>query len=125
MEKLNDVCRRIHLQKSNKWDATKDVLMADQRLEALTELQRTPRSYKKKADEYWSTGIRENRQKRPRLCNEEANNSTEDSHVPQSMSTFTPDLLRSRLKDLGIKTRVRKLESPYDMYCIALNSQEH
>ena len=93
MEKLNDVCRQIHLQKSNKWDATKDVLMADQRLEALTELQRTPRSYKKKADEYWSTGIRENRQKRPRLCNEEANNSTEDSHVPQSMSTFTPDLL--------------------------------
>ena len=37
-----------HLQKSNKWDATKDVLMADQRLEALTELQRTPRSYKKR-----------------------------------------------------------------------------
>ena len=48
MEKLNDVCRRIHLQKSNKWDKTKDVLMADQRLEALTELQGTPRSYKKK-----------------------------------------------------------------------------
>ena len=30
VEKLNDVVRRIHLQKSNKWDAAKDVLLAEE-----------------------------------------------------------------------------------------------
>lgn len=39
VEKLNDVCRRIHLVKSNKWDATKDVLLVGKRIELLSNLE--------------------------------------------------------------------------------------
>ncbi|CAB4019335.1 Hypothetical predicted protein [Paramuricea clavata] len=63
VEKLNDDCWRTHLEKSNKWDAAKDVLMAEERLGVLSELQRTPRTYKKKADKYWATGIMDSRKK--------------------------------------------------------------
>jgi hypothetical protein len=59
VEKLNDNVRRIHLQKSNKWDAAKDVLMAEERLRVLSDLEREPRPYKKKADNYWLDGIKE------------------------------------------------------------------
>ena len=61
VEKLNYNCRRIHLQKSNKWDAAKDVLLAEERLGELNTLQRTPRNYKKKLEEYWSGEISANR----------------------------------------------------------------
>ncbi|CAB4015118.1 Hypothetical predicted protein [Paramuricea clavata] len=44
VEKLNDTCRRIHLEKSNKWDAAKHVLMAEERLGVRSDLERTPRS---------------------------------------------------------------------------------
>lgn len=45
--------------------------MVEERLRVLSELERAPRPYKKKADEYWANGIRESRSKRPRLCNQE------------------------------------------------------
>jgi len=35
VEKKNDDCRHLHLQKSNKWDAPKDVLLALKRQEHL------------------------------------------------------------------------------------------
>ncbi|CAB3986080.1 Hypothetical predicted protein [Paramuricea clavata] len=68
VEKLNDVCRRIYLEKSNKWDATKDVLLVEERLQHLSELQRTPRLYNK-VSEYWKSEIHENRWKHTRFCN--------------------------------------------------------
>lgn len=91
--------------------------MAEERLGVLSELQRTARPYKKKADEYWSNGIKESRRKRYRLCNqEEVSLGTED------VSLLTPEILRSRLKDLGVTTRVRKHSRLLDMYNIALQS---
>ena len=39
VEKLNDDCRRIHLQQSNKWDAAKDVLMVGKRIKMLGEFE--------------------------------------------------------------------------------------
>lgn len=120
VEKLNDSCRRTHHEKSNKWDAAKDVLMAEKRLGVLHELDRTPRVYQKKAGEYWSTGIKESRRKRPRLHdNEEVSDGSED------ISLLTPDELRSRLRDMGVKTRVRKQSRLVDMYNITLQSQPH
>ena len=53
VEKPNDDCRRIHLFKSNKWDAAEDVLLVGKRLENLQELQRTPRAYNKRTTAYW------------------------------------------------------------------------
>ena len=56
------------------------------------------------SDEYWSQGILDSRSKRPRLSNESCDNEDEDS-------TLTASELRSRLKDLGIKTKVRNVET--------------
>lgn len=46
VETLIDDCRRIYLDKSNQWDAVKDVLMVGQRLGVLSEVQRTAGPYK-------------------------------------------------------------------------------
>ena len=119
VEKLNDTVRRIHLQKSNKWDAAQDVVLAEERLRVLSELKRTPRSYKKRANDYWSNGIKESRRRRLRLCDGE-----EVSDCSEDISTLTPEILRSRLKDLGVTTRVRKLDRLLEMY-IALQTQSH
>ena len=117
MEKLNDNCRRIHFQKSNKWDSAKDVLLAEERLGELSTLERTPRNYKKKLEEYWTGGINASRSKRPRLCNTEAvADGTEES---EDTSSLTSEIIKSRLKDMGIKTRVRKLSRLLDIYNIA------
>lgn len=116
MEKLNDDCRRTHLQKSNKWNACKDVLLAEQRLEYLNDVRRTPRKYNKKSDQYWSKEIRESRNKRPRLSNENVQNE-------DPLLTLTPEELQSRLKDIGIKTRVRNRTTLLDMYRVNLQSQ--
>ncbi len=74
VEKLNDDCRCIHLQTSNKWDAANSVLQIDKRLRHLSDLQQTPRQYKKKSAEYWESGIGESRSKCPRLANQEQTN---------------------------------------------------
>ncbi|CAB4025926.1 Hypothetical predicted protein [Paramuricea clavata] len=118
VEKLNDNCRRIHLEKSNKWDAAKDVLLAEERLKNLSHLQRTPRPYKKKADEYWSTGIKESRSKRPRLRDQVQPSEAEMDE--EDMSTLTANELRKRLKDMGIKTAARNIDRLLDMYHIAM-----
>lgn len=94
------------------------LLLVEGRLLYLSDSQRTPRRYQKKTDEYWSTGIRESRSKRPRLCNQEQADENEDN-----LSTLTPEELRLRLKDLGIKTRVRNVTRLLDMYHIALQFQ--
>ncbi|CAB3983391.1 Hypothetical predicted protein [Paramuricea clavata] len=55
VEKLNDDCRRVHLQRSNKWDAAKDVLLVGKRVKHLA------------FQSYWETGILESRTKRQRI----------------------------------------------------------
>ena len=94
--------------------------MAEERLRVLSDLEREPRPYKKKADNYWWVGIKESRRKRPRLCDEE-----EISDDPEDISSLTPEILKLRLKDMGITTRFRKLSRLLDMYTVALQSQQH
>jgi len=68
-EKNNDDCRRFHLNKSNKWDAASDVLKVMKWLERLRSIERTPRNYTKRKNEYWHNDIKEKREnnKRRRL----------------------------------------------------------
>lgn len=118
VEKLNDDCRRIHLQKSNKWDAAKDVLIVGKRLEMLRDFKRSPRLYKKAAKDYWSGGITENRAKRPRLSHDEKSqqNSVEE------IDSLSPEMIKSKLKDLGITTRARNIKRLQGIYRAALQS---
>jgi hypothetical protein len=63
-------CRRIHLQRSNKWDAPKDVLLVEKRIENLSDYERAPRKYRKQDANYWEMDIKESRAKRTRVCTE-------------------------------------------------------
>ena len=120
VEKNNDDCRRIHLQKSNKWDASKDILLVEKRLEMLSDLERTPREYKKTSNDYWYTGIKEVRAKRQRLCCQEQGNTS--SNEVCSIQDLAPEVIKARLKDMGILTRVRNPKRLQEIYEDALQA---
>lgn len=120
MEKNNDDCRRIHLQKSNKWDAAKDVLLVSKRLEALASYERTPRSYLKRNAEYWGKEIKEKRAKQKlstkttRMCEEEEPNT----------ENMSPKQLKDALKQMGVITRVRNVKRLQELYVDAMREQQ-
>ena len=66
VEKNNDDAKKLYLQKSNKWDATRDVLQLEARQYALCGQEREKRKYTKRKTDYWETEISETRKKRPR-----------------------------------------------------------
>ena len=53
-------------QKSNKWDAARDVLLLESRQLALQSHERENRKYTKQKNDYWDDGIVETRKKRQR-----------------------------------------------------------
>ena len=58
-EKNNVDCRGVHLNKSNKWDAAGHVFLVLKRVEALSQLHHTPRTYKKRKVQYWECELKE------------------------------------------------------------------
>lgn len=66
IEKNNDDAKRIYFQKSNKWDAAKDILLLEHRQIELKHCEREKRKYDKKNTDYWEEGIIEKRKKRSR-----------------------------------------------------------
>ena len=123
IEKNNDDCRRIHLNKSNKWDAPADVLLVSRRIERLSRHQRTPRSYNKRNAEYWHCDLSQRRAKKKRIQMSENHEGTASIQV--NIEKYSPAELREKLKKLGIKTKVRKSTRLQDMYRNALNSQDN
>ena len=91
VEKKNDNCRRIHLQKSNKWDASKDVLLVLKRQERLRTYERTPRPYTKHKADYWENEIREKRRKQLSVVQAERSaNKTEAFETQMHMENMSP-----------------------------------
>ena len=119
-EKNNDDCRRIHLSKSNKWDAAGDVLLAMKRVEATLEHQRTPREYTKRSMQYWENDLQERREKHKRqrlaISSERATDNRIDDIIQMS-----PTELRKELKCLGVSTRIRNIKQLQEMYQDASN----
>ena len=62
--KNNDIAKRIFFQKSNKWDAARDVLQLEGRQQALHHCEREKRKYEKQNSEYYNSGIVDSRKKR-------------------------------------------------------------
>ena len=56
------------MQRSNKWDAPRDVLLLGKRLETLADYKRESRSYNKQGTDYWNVYIHESRAKRAKIC---------------------------------------------------------
>ena len=113
----------MHLNKSNKWDATRDVLLVAKRVERLSQLQRTPRTYQKRSAQYWDHDLREKRAKQKHRMDDErqANTNVKDSRVPDA-ENMSPTELRQALKELGVKTRVRNVKRLQEMFRIALQN---
>ena len=63
VEKNSDDAKKLYFQKSNKWDATRDVLQLEARQYALHGQEREKRKYTKRKTEYWLTDISETRKK--------------------------------------------------------------
>ena len=87
-------------------------------MEILSTMQRTPRQYKKKAADYWLSGILESRAKRPRFRQQEPS----PDHTLQNIADLIPAMIRSKLRELGVNTRVRNVKKLQEMYTTALQS---
>lgn len=110
MEKNNDDCRRIHLQKFNKWDATKDVLLVSKRLELLSDCERTPRAYKKRNSVYWETEIKEKRARQRAAMKNSSSPPGPNRSNEYDVSNMNPENIKAKLTEMGIRTRLRNLK---------------
>ena len=123
VEKNNDDVRKFHLTKSNKWDAPKDILFVTKRLQITGQHERVRRGYNKSNTEYWSTEIRESRRKRRKLS------AAPDVEIPAEINSesvldienLSAVEIKEKLKELGVQTRVRKLEKLQDILKHALH----
>jgi len=123
VEKLNDDCRRIHLERSNKWDAPKDILLVGKRLERLSAYERTPRQYRKRETDYWQNDIRETRAKRTRICIQ----LPDDSFVADNLivEDMISEEIKTKLKETGITTRLRSLKKLQELLIKTLRNEQH
>ena len=77
VEKNNDDAKKAYFQKSNKWDAAKDILELESRQEHLKKHEREKRPYRKQNTNYWNNDITEIRKKRHKASRDEgASNQT-------------------------------------------------
>ena len=96
--------QEVDLHRSNKWDATKDILLVGKKLEHLADCKRPTRKYIKQDVDYWKEGIKESRAKRHRVCMEEAKVGHLDFNM---INNLTVEEIKQKLKDMGNKTRCR------------------
>ena len=100
----------VHLLKSNKWDAAKDVLFVSKRLELLSEYETTPRNYKKRNAEYWETKIKEKRVCQRAAITELSSPVNPDSTNECDVANMTPEDIKAKLAEMGIRTRLRNVK---------------
>lgn len=109
IEKNNDDAKKIYFQKSNKWDAARDVLLLEHRQETLKHCEREKRQYCKRKTTYWEDGIIETRKKRMKACAREQHSNHSGADVQGNNSStneyikMTVKQLKQEIKALGIK----------------------
>ena len=123
MEKNNDDCQRVHLNKSNKWDAAGDVLLVSKRVETLSQFHRTPRAYHKRKAQYCDCQLKEKRAKHKGKINVRKKVQLHvDSNDTPNIQNMSPKDLREGLKKIGIKTHVRNVKRLQEMFQDALRN---
>lgn len=127
MEKNNDDCRRIHLQKSNKWDVARDVLLVSKRLELLSDCEQTPRAYKKRNGDYWETEIKEKCARRRAVMKNSSSPADPNSRDEYDVANMTPENIKAKLTEMGIRTRLRNVKRLQELLenALQLASQTH
>ena len=92
-------------------------------MEHLAAYERTPRQYRKRADEYWENTIREERATRRRLHLEMPQES--EGNIDQSsldIENMSVEEIKAELEKMGIKTRLRLQELLRDNLKKAVNT---
>lgn len=113
--KNNDDAKKLYFQKSNKWDATRDVLQLEAGQYALCGQEREKRQYRKRKSAYWETEISETRKKRPRpkVSDKSYGNevtTTGSSSATLDLSKLTVKELRNEINARGLKPKgLRKM----------------
>ena len=105
VEKNNDDAKRIFFQKSNKWDAARDVLQLEARQQALNDHEREKRKYDKQNNEYWGSGIVESRKKRMHSRVSASESQSEASAID------TTEVTRANYEKMTIKQLTQEIKS--------------
>ena len=108
VEKNNDDAKKLYFQKSNKWDATQEVLQLEARQYALRHQEREKRTYIKRKTAYWENEISETRKKRPRPKVSDENDGNEAATTSSSRTTL--DLSKKTVKELREEINARGLK---------------
>ena len=87
---------------------------ASKRQQITSEHARVHRHYTKSNTEYWSTEIRESRNKRRKLSAAHDDEVTEGGS-DLDIQSLSANEIKEKLKELGVPTRVRKLEKLRDI----------
>jgi len=116
IEKINDIVRTIYHNKSNKHDACLESLQALKRIDRLQSFEREPNKYEKKNNDYWTKDIFEQRRKRLRL----GVVPREDSAEIISVDSLSITEVKTKLRVLGVKTKIRRLEKLRELLCSEL-----
>ncbi|EDO31028.1 predicted protein [Nematostella vectensis] len=134
VEKNNDDAKRIYFQKSNKWDAAKDILLLESRQKSLEHHEREKRKYVKRNEEWWNSKILDSRKRRR---NTESNYTATTRRVqcgdctalkglglmfkqrtgrnlPMTHPVIFDELQRSRLKRSSAKQPLQLIAPPND-----------
>ncbi|XP_067672134.1 uncharacterized protein [Haliotis asinina] len=102
-EKRNDVIKKIHQRKSNKWDPTVEALQICKRMEESSKSTRDKRQYIKRKPEYWNEKIQQTRRAKRAKLNL-INCQPVEAVVLENMNE--PEL-RDFIEGKGIKTKAR------------------
>ncbi len=89
--------RKFHLTKSNKWDAPNDILLASKRKQITGQHERMHRQYSKSNTEYWSSEIKEARNKRRKLL--DSSNDAEEIITESSSELDIQNLSAIEIKE--------------------------
>lgn len=107
VEKNNDDAKRILFQKSNKWEAAKDILNTESRQWELRHHEREKATYKKRNVEYWEAGISQKR-KEQRLMSAPSSSLDEEmceESPTEDYNKMTLPQLRKLIKERGLKVK--------------------
>lgn len=123
VEKLNVDCRRIHLQRSNEWDAPKDIVLVGKRMEHLSEYERASRKYRKQELEYWNMKIHESRAKRPKIYTKLPDDDVVSGDL--MIDEMTAEEIKDKLKEGGFKTRLRSIKKLQELFLNTLREEKN
>ena len=98
----------MHLQRSNKWDAPKDVLVVGKQVEHLATSERAHRKYKKRNTSYWDSGIKETCAKRVRISGPVE--VSQRDNLCDDVTSQSSEEIKVKLRELGVKTRLQCLK---------------